>query len=98
MKKVLDLISQEVMNAFESCGYDRLLGKVTLSNRPDLCEYQCNGAMAACQDLIKKRRFMIAHAGGCQACRKARSLLMYRRSILDLSTSGTGRRIIWQAI
>ena len=46
MKKVLDLISQEVMNAFESCGYDASYGRVGISNRPDLCEFQCNGAMA----------------------------------------------------
>ncbi len=46
MKKILDLISEEVRLAFEAAGYDRELGKVTLSNRPDLCEYQCNGAMA----------------------------------------------------
>lgn len=47
MKKILDLISREVMDAFESCGYDAAYGKTGLSNRPDLCEYQCNGAMAA---------------------------------------------------
>lgn len=46
MKKFLDLISQEMMEAFESAGYAADLGKVTVSNRPDLCEYQCNGAMA----------------------------------------------------
>ena len=46
MKKILDLISDEMMQAFEQAGYDRALGRVTLSNRPDLCEYQCNGAMA----------------------------------------------------
>lgn len=46
MKKFLDLISEEMKQAFEAAGYDRELGKVTLSNRPDLCEYQCNGAMA----------------------------------------------------
>ena len=34
------------VNAFEKAGYDRDLGRVSLSNRPDLCEYQCNGAMA----------------------------------------------------
>ena len=33
-------------DAFEAAGYDRELGRVTVSNRPDLCEYQCNGAMA----------------------------------------------------
>lgn len=32
--------------AFEKAGYDKSYAKVTLSNRPDLCEYQCNGAMA----------------------------------------------------
>ena len=46
MQKFLDLISEEVKQAFEAAGYDRELGKVTVSNRPDLCEYQCNGAMA----------------------------------------------------
>ena len=59
MKKVLDLISQEVMNAFESCGYDASYGKVGISNRPDLCEFQCNGAMAAAKQ-YKKAPFLIA--------------------------------------
>ncbi len=47
MKKILDLISAEVMAAFEACGYDAAYGRTGISNRPDLCEYQCNGAMAA---------------------------------------------------
>lgn len=47
MEKILDLISREVEEAFEANGYDRKFGRVSLSNRPDLCEYQCNGAMAA---------------------------------------------------
>ena len=59
MKKFLDLISEEMKNAFEAAGYDRELGKVTLSNRPDLCEYQCNGAMAGAR-LYKKAPIMIA--------------------------------------
>lgn len=59
MKKFLDLISEEMKNAFEASGYDRELGKVTLSNRPDLCEYQCNGAMAGAK-LYKKAPIMIA--------------------------------------
>ncbi len=46
MKKLLELISEEVMSAFEAAGYDKSAGKVNVSNRPDLCEYQCNGAMA----------------------------------------------------
>ena len=47
MELLLDLISREVSCAFEAAGYDASYGKVTLSNRPDLCEYQCNGAMPA---------------------------------------------------
>ncbi len=47
MKKLLDQITEAVVQAFEACGYEGEYGKVTLSNRPDLCEYQCNGSMAA---------------------------------------------------
>ncbi|MCQ2421104.1 MAG: arginine--tRNA ligase, partial [Clostridia bacterium] len=46
MKLLLDLISEQVSAAFQTAGYDAAYGKVTLSNRPDLCEYQCNGALA----------------------------------------------------
>ena len=53
MQKILDLISEEVKKAFEAAGYDAELGRVTLSNRPDLCEYQCNGAMAGAKKYHK---------------------------------------------
>lgn len=59
MKRLLDLISDEVTRAFEEEGYDGKYGKVTLSNRPDLCEYQCNGAMAAAKE-YKCAPFMIS--------------------------------------
>ena len=59
MKKILDLITDEVTKAFTECGYDAKYAKVALSNRPDLCEYQCNGAMAAAKE-YKKAPFMIA--------------------------------------
>ena len=59
MKKILDLITDEVTKAFTECGYDAKYAKITLSNRPDLCEYQCNGAMAAAKE-YKKAPFMIA--------------------------------------
>ena len=59
MKKIIDYIAEELADAFEKAGYDRAYGKVTLSNRPDLCEYQCNGAMAAAKE-YKKAPFMIA--------------------------------------
>jgi arginyl-tRNA synthetase len=60
MKKLIDLISEEMMNAFEAAGYDRELGHVTASNRPDLCEYQCNGAMAGAKR-YKKSPVIIAN-------------------------------------
>lgn len=59
MKKIIDFIEEELSTAFEKAGYDRELAKVTLSNRPDLCEYQCNGAMAGAK-AYHKAPFMIA--------------------------------------
>ncbi len=60
MKKILDLISEEMQKGFEKAGYAPELGRVTLSNRPDLCEYQCNGAMAGAKQ-YKKAPIMIAN-------------------------------------
>ena len=54
MKKILDIITDEMKKAFAANGYDENFAKVTLSNRPDLCEYQCNGAMAAAKTYKKK--------------------------------------------
>ena len=54
MKKILDCIEAELAPCFEACGYDRSYARATLSNRPDLCEYQCNGAMAAAKAYKKK--------------------------------------------
>lgn len=59
MKKIVDLMSEEFAKAFSQCGYDEKYAKVGISNRPDLCEYQCNGAMAAAKE-YKKAPFMIA--------------------------------------
>ena len=47
MKKILDIITEKMQQAFVDAGYDASFGRVTVSNRPDLCEYQCNGALAA---------------------------------------------------
>ena len=47
MERILDYISDKMGLAFEKAGYEASYGKVTVSNRPDLCEYQCNGALAA---------------------------------------------------
>ncbi|MDD6856278.1 MAG: arginine--tRNA ligase [Oscillospiraceae bacterium] len=47
MEKILDIITEKMQQAFEAAGYDPAFGRVTVSNRPDLCEYQCNGALSA---------------------------------------------------
>lgn len=59
MRKILDLITDGMVKAFEAAGLDAKYAKVTVSNRPDLCEYQCNGAMAAAKE-YKKAPIMIA--------------------------------------
>ena len=53
MKKVSVVIKEAVEKAFVSLGYDKKYGMVGISNRPDLCQYQCNGAMAAVKEYKK---------------------------------------------
>lgn len=59
MKKLMELMAEELASAFKKAGYNPEYGKVTVSNRPDLCEFQCNGAMAGAK-AYKKAPFMIA--------------------------------------
>ena len=59
MKKLMEIMAEELSSAFEKAGYNPEYGKVTVSNRPDLCEFQCNGAMAGAK-AYKKAPFMIA--------------------------------------
>ena len=47
MEKILDIITAKMQQAFTAAGYEPSFGRVTVSNRPDLCEYQCNGALSA---------------------------------------------------
>lgn len=89
MKKILDLITDEVTKAFCGCGYDARYGKVTLSNRPDLCEFQCNGAMAAAKE-YGKAPFMIADEvaaklSDCEMFSKAESV---KPGFLNLKIDG----------
>ena len=61
MKRILDIITEKMQQAFVDAGYDASFGRVTVSNRPDLCEYQCNGALAAAKQ-YKCAPIMIANA------------------------------------
>lgn len=65
MEKILDLISEEMKGAFVRAGYDPEFGKVSASNRPDLCEFQCNGAMAGAKK-YKKAPLVIAGEAAAQ--------------------------------
>lgn len=59
MKKVIDILREKVTDGFVKAGYDEKYGMISVSNRPDLCQYQCNGAMAAAKE-YKKAPFQIA--------------------------------------
>ena len=61
MEKILDIITARMQQAFADAGYDASFGRVTVSNRPDLCEYQCNGALSAAKQ-YKCAPIMIAKA------------------------------------
>ena len=63
MEKLLDLLSEEVGLAFEKAGYDRELGKVAASNRPDLCEYQDGSLPARIFKSQFRRRFLKGLSG-----------------------------------
>ncbi|MBQ3773152.1 MAG: arginine--tRNA ligase, partial [Pseudobutyrivibrio sp.] len=60
MKEILQQIKEEVVKGFAACGFDEKYAMVTLSNRPDLCQFQCNGAMAAAKE-YKKAPIAIAN-------------------------------------
>ena len=50
MKKIIDILKEKVSEGFVKAGYSEKYGFITNSNRPDLCQYQCNGAMAAAKE------------------------------------------------
>ena len=60
MKKIMECMEEVIKEAFAASGYDEKFARVNVSNRPDLCEYQCNGAMAAAKT-YKKAPIMIAN-------------------------------------
>ena len=54
MEKILNCMAVEIATAFQACGYDKSYAKITLSNRTDMCEFQCNGAMDTAKAYKKK--------------------------------------------
>ena len=53
MKTITDIISEKLKKIFAECGYDEKYGTAGISNRPDLCQFQCNGCMAAAKEYKK---------------------------------------------
>ena len=51
MEKLINILTTLFETAFESCGYNKEYGTVTVSNRPDLCQFQCNGALPAAKNI-----------------------------------------------
>ena len=54
MKTILEICKDKLTAAFRAAGYDEKYAMISVSNRPDLCQYQCNGAMAAAKEYKKK--------------------------------------------
>lgn len=44
MNTITSVLTDIVSRAFSECGYAAELGQVTASDRPDICQFQCNGA------------------------------------------------------
>ena len=59
MKTLTGLLNEKLEAAFEKCGYSKELAIVTVSDRPDLCQFQCNGAFGGAK-LYHKAPRMIA--------------------------------------
>lgn len=64
METIIELLNQKVSGVFEQCGLPRELGTVLVSNRPDLCQFQCNGAFAAAKKLQKSPRIIANQVAG----------------------------------
>lgn len=79
MKKLIDSFNELLAAAFDAAGYDPAYGRVNLSNRPDLCEYQCNGAMACAKAAHKKpidiANEVVEQLRGCGAFAKAEACM-----------------------
>lgn len=79
MKKLIDVIAEDVKEAFQACGYKEKFGVVSLSNRPDLCQYQCNGAMAAAKQYgvapIEIAKAVVEHLSGSETIAGASAVM-----------------------
>ena len=89
MDQLADLISRQLAGAFERAGYGDADARATLSNRPDLCEYQCNGALPEAK-LYHKAPIQIAQAVAAElsGCELFESVEAVNPGFLNMKLSG----------
>ncbi|MBR2998873.1 MAG: hypothetical protein IKF44_00560, partial [Mycoplasmataceae bacterium] len=88
MEKIISILQDKLETSFKKCGYDAKYAKVIISNRPDLCEFQCDGALAAAKE-YKKAPFMIAQevVDNCKDCEEFESIEMVKPGFINIKIS-----------
>ena len=88
MKKIIEIIEAEISKAFTECGYNEKYGKVINSNRPDLCEFQCDGALNAAKE-YKKAPILIAEeiVQKCKDCGKIEKIEAVKPGFINITIS-----------
>ena len=88
MKKCINLLQEKIEKAFEECGYNSKYGRVINSNRPDLCEFQCDGALMAAKE-YKKAPIIIAEeiAQKCKECEGFESIEAVKPGFINFNIS-----------
>ena len=88
MKSLISLLQEKIENAFEECGYSKDYGKVIVSNRPDLCEFQCDGALLAAKT-YKKAPYIIAEdvVEKCKNCNEFEKICVIKPGFINIDIS-----------
>lgn len=81
MSSIKSKLTELFSHAFKECGYDSKFGLIVESQRPDLGQFQCNGALAAAKS-AKKNPVEIA--------KNIIANLKGNEMLFDLSTAGSG--------
>ena len=88
MKNLISLLQDRIAEAFKECGYEVEYGKVISSNRPDLCEFQCDGALSAAKK-YKKAPFIIAEevVEKCKGCKEFEKIEVIKPGFININVS-----------
>lgn len=89
MKTIEEILKETLAAAFEQAGYEAKYAKVTVSNRPDLCQYQCNGALAAAKQYHKAPIQMAEEVVECLAdCDQFQEITAQAPGFINMTLSG----------